>query len=167
MSGCASKLRACKKKHYLPQAGEPPIPLPRWLGGTSTVPTGTSAVPAGTSTNDPATGSFAPTSRVDSTATPSARGDGGAGSQQSEVVLSPSLSSSSEDEFANTNAGGGGTLLHAQPVLIVVLINVLLPHDPPLLHEGRPVPLLLHGATGDLRSRHQQVRSGGMDGHQL
>jgi hypothetical protein len=108
MSGCASKLRACKKKHYLPQAGEPPIPLPRWLGGTSTVPTGTSAVPAGTSTNDPATGSFAPTSRVDSTATPSARGDGGAGSQQSEVVLSPSLSSSSEDEFANTNAGGGG-----------------------------------------------------------
>jgi hypothetical protein len=74
-------------------------------GGTSTVPTGASAVPAGTSTDYPAMGGSVPASGVDCTAAPLARGDGGAGSHLSEVVCSPSLSSSSYDEFANAERG--------------------------------------------------------------
>jgi hypothetical protein len=66
-----------------------------WAGGTSTAPTGASAVPADSSIDDPVTGGSAPTSRVDSMAATSARGDGGAGSHLSEVVCSPSLSFSS------------------------------------------------------------------------
>jgi hypothetical protein len=47
-----------------------------------------------------------PTSRTNSTAAPSARGDEGAGSHLSEVARPPSLSSSSsDDEFANTGGG--------------------------------------------------------------
>jgi hypothetical protein len=59
-------------------------------------------------------------------------------------------------------------LLLAQPVLLVVLIKVILTPDPPLLRKGCPIPLLLlRGATSGLRPRRRQVRSGGMDGHQL
>jgi hypothetical protein len=106
MNGCFSKSRACGKECCLPQTGDAPLPLPRGLGGTSTAPAGASTVPAGTSTDNPAVGGSAPASRINSTAAPSARGDGGAGSHLSEVVRSPSLSfSSSDDEFANT-AGG-------------------------------------------------------------
>jgi hypothetical protein len=94
MSSRVSKLRACRKKCYLPQAG-----------GASTVPTCASAVPAGTSTDDPVMGGSMPASRVDSMATPETRGDPGAGSHLSEVVRSPLLSSSLEDEFANTGGG--------------------------------------------------------------
>jgi hypothetical protein len=47
-----------------------------------------------------------PASRVDSAAAPSTLGDGGApASYLSEVALSPSLSSSSEDEFASVGGG--------------------------------------------------------------
>jgi hypothetical protein len=105
VSDCVSKSRVCEKKCYLPKTREALLPILRGLGGTSTAPTSASAVPAGTSTEDPATGGSVPTSGVDSTTAPSARGDGGAGSHLSEVVCSPSLSSSSDDEFAN--AGGG------------------------------------------------------------
>jgi hypothetical protein len=105
MSCYFAKPRACRKKCYLPQAGEAPLPFPRRLGGASTAPTGTSVVLAGTSTDDPATGGSVHASRFDSTTAPSARGDGGAGSHLSKVVRSPSLSSSSEDEFANADEG--------------------------------------------------------------
>jgi hypothetical protein len=47
--------------------------------------------------------------------------------------------------------GGGETLLLALLVLFVVLVEALLPPNPPLLHEGRLVPLpLLCGAVGGL-----------------
>jgi hypothetical protein len=60
------------------------------------------------------------------------------------------------------------TLLLALPVLLVILIKAFLPLDPPLLCKARPVPLpLQRSATGGLRPRHRQVRSGSMDGHQL
>jgi hypothetical protein len=76
------------------------------VGGTSATPSGASVVPAGTSSDSPAAGDSAPASGIDSTAAPAALGDGGAGSHLSEVVRSPSLSSSSfDDEFAS--AGGG------------------------------------------------------------
>jgi hypothetical protein len=62
-------------------------------------------VPAGATTDNLEAGGSVPASGVDSTAVLSARGDGGASSHLLEVVRSPSLSSSSYDEFAN--AGGG------------------------------------------------------------
>jgi hypothetical protein len=74
--------------------------------GTSATHVGASVVPAGTSIYNPRAGGSAAAPGVDSTVVPSARGDGDAGSHLSEVVCSPSLSSSSpDDEF--TNAGGG------------------------------------------------------------
>jgi hypothetical protein len=62
----------------------------------------------------------------------------------------------------------GETLLLALLVLFVVLVKALLPRDPPLLHESRPVPLpLLHGVSGSLGSGHRQVRSSGVNVHRL
>jgi hypothetical protein len=62
----------------------------------------------------------------------------------------------------------GETLLLALPVLFVVLVEALLPPDPPLLRESRPVPLsLLCCAAGGMGSRRRRVRSGGMDVHRL
>jgi hypothetical protein len=56
----------------------------------------------------------------------------------------------------------------AQPVLLIILIEVLLPPDHPLLREGCPVSLpLLRGAAGDLRPRRRWIRSSSMDVHRL
>jgi hypothetical protein len=60
---------------------------------------------ASTSSNGPAAGGSTPASGTNSTGTPLVHGDGGAGSHLSEVVCSPSLSSSSDNKF--TSAGGG------------------------------------------------------------
>jgi hypothetical protein len=63
---------------------------------------------------------------------------------------------------------GGETLLLTLLALFVVLVEALLPPNPPLLHEGRPVPLpLLRGAASGLRLRRRWVRSGGMNVHRL
>jgi hypothetical protein len=76
-------------------------------GGTSAAPTGASVAPAGASPDNPTTGGSTPAPGTNSTTAPSARGDGGMCSHLSEVVRSPSLSSSSssDDEFANTGGG--------------------------------------------------------------
>jgi hypothetical protein len=77
-------------------------PRLRFLEGSA----GAFAAPADASADDPATGGSAPTSRVGSVTTCSTPGDGGAvGSHLSEVVRSPSLSSSSKDEFTSTDGG--------------------------------------------------------------
>jgi hypothetical protein len=65
--------------------------------GTSAAPVGASVVPDGTSSDSPVTGGSAPASGSNSTAASSASGDRGTGSHLSEVVRSPSLSSSSSD----------------------------------------------------------------------
>jgi hypothetical protein len=58
--------------------------------------------------------------------------------------------------------------LLALPVLFIVLVEALLPLDPPLLRESHPVLLLLlRGTAGGLRPRRQRVRSGGIDVHRL
>jgi hypothetical protein len=75
-------------------------------GGTSTALAGASMAPAGTSSDGPAAGGSTPASGTNSTAAPSARGDGGTGSHLSEMARPPSLSSSSSDNDLD-NTGGG------------------------------------------------------------
>jgi hypothetical protein len=53
-------------------------------------------------------------------------------------------------------------------IFFVVLVEALLPPDPPLLCESRPILLpLLRSAAGGLGSRCRRVRSSGMDVHRL
>jgi hypothetical protein len=76
------------------------------VGGTSTAPASASVRPTGTSFDGPVAGGSAPASGTNSTAAASASGDRGAGSHLSEVVCSPSLSSSSfDDEFVDASGG--------------------------------------------------------------
>jgi hypothetical protein len=107
MSEYISKSKAYRKERYLLQAGEAPLPFPQRLDWRLHRAYGRLRSTADTSADNLVTGGSVPASGVDSAAAPSTLGDGGAtGSHLSEVVRSPSLSSSSEDEF--TIAGGGG-----------------------------------------------------------
>jgi hypothetical protein len=73
------------------------------MGGPSA---GAFVPPAVASSDSLTAGGSAPAPGANSTAAPSARGDGGTGSHLSEMVHSPSLSSSSsDDEFANIGGG--------------------------------------------------------------
>jgi hypothetical protein len=157
VSSCPSKSRTCGKECYSPQTGEAPLPLPRGLGGTSTAPVGASAVPADTSADNPVAGGTAPSSGIDSTAVPSARGDGGVGSHLSEVVRSPSLpSSSSDDEFAN--AGGGESPCCSRSRYSSLYCSRCSRRLILLLREGRSLRLLLpRSAASSLSSIRRRV----------
>jgi hypothetical protein len=62
--------------------------------------------PVGTSSDGPVVGGSTPSSGTNSTAAPSACGDGGTGSHLSGMARPPSLfSSSSDEEFANASGG--------------------------------------------------------------
>jgi hypothetical protein len=147
-----SKSKARGEKHYLPQIGETPLRLPRGLGGTSAAPAGTFVAPAGTSSENLATGGSAPASGSNSTAAPSAHGDGDTGSHLSEVVRSPSLSSSSSnDEFSSTGGGESPCYLRSRYSSLCCSPELL-------LHASHPLLLpLLRGVAGGPSPRRRWV----------
>jgi hypothetical protein len=105
-SDCPSKSKGREERRCSPKLENPRFLFLEGWGGTSAAPAGASVAPTGASTINPAVGASTLTPGINSTAAPSARGDGDAGSHISEVVRSPSFSSSSsDDEFAG--AGGG------------------------------------------------------------